>query len=240
MKELYSGPFGLVSDAHGNPMGLRAAVDLLYRRGAKTIFFLGDAVGYMPLEREVMRFLSDNRAVCISGNHEAMLLNRLPRHADEVCRLAAAEARLSANQLEDLASWPERRVIADERSPDRTMLLVHGSPNDPLQEYVQPNADLGFVDHLNVAAMACGHTHRPFVARRGTKLVTNCGSVGLPRDNGGSASCAFLDLATLSCEILRARFDVQGLLSVCEQVELPHPSVVTALRRGADESEMVE
>jgi hypothetical protein len=192
------------------------------------------------LESEVLRLLHDYGAVCISGNHEAMLLNRLPRRADEVYRLAAARTRLSVAQLEDIASWPERRIVADQRLPVRTLLLVHGSPSDPLNAYLQRDSDLSFIDHLDVAAIACGHTHRPFVARRKTKLVANCGSVGLPRDSGGSASCAFLDLVALDCEILRAPFDVLRLLGDCDRVEPPHTRVVAILRRAANESETVE
>jgi predicted phosphodiesterase len=229
--ELYPGPFGLVSDAHGNPRGLRASLDRLSGRGAKTIFFLGDAVGYLPLERDVVRFLRDCSAICISGNHEAMLVGRLPSTADEVYRIAAARTRLSAAELDEIASWPNRRIVADQRAPGRPLMLVHGSPSNPLQAYVYPDSDISFIDDLDVAAVACGQTHRPFIARRGSKLVINCGSVGLPRDIGSSASCALLDLAALDCEILRETFDVDRLLDDCDRVEPPHPSVVAVLRR---------
>jgi predicted phosphodiesterase len=230
MTELHPGPFGLISDAHGNPRGLLAACNLLRTRGAKTIFFLGDAVGYLPLEREVMALLRGVGAVCISGNHEAMLLERRPCRAEDIYQLAAARRRLPAADLDEIISWPDHRVVADIRAPDRSLLLAHGQPDDPLRTYVYPTSDLSFVDDLDAAAFACGHTHRAFFARRSGKLVVNCGSVGLPRDSGGMASCALLDLPTLHCEILRTSFDVDRLLEECARVEPPHASVVTLLR----------
>jgi predicted phosphodiesterase len=229
--ELYPGPFGLVSDAHGNPIGLRACIDLLRRRGARTIFFLGDAVGYLPLVGNVMQMLSEIEAVCVAGNHEAMLLGLLPNHDDDIFRLNLARARLSADELSKLASWPIKRIVADRRLPRRRLLLLHGSPRDPLRAYVHPDSDMSFIDPLNVKAIACGHTHRPFIARRKMKFVVNCGSAGLPRDIGGSASCAFLDLRELNCEIHRTSFDVQRLLDDCGHIEQPHSRVVAVLRR---------
>jgi predicted phosphodiesterase len=231
MIELHTGPFGLISDAHGNPFGLQAACDELRERGARTIIFLGDAVGYLPLECDVIGLLRRAQAVCVRGNHEAMLLGELPCRADEVYRLEAARARLAAEDLEFIASWPDRRLIADSRAPDRTLIAVHGSPLDPLSAYVYADSDLSFVDDIDCAALACGHTHRAFVARRGTKMIVNCGSVGLPRDVGASASSALLDLAELRCEIVRRAFDAGRLLDACNRIEPPHPDVVARLSR---------
>jgi predicted phosphodiesterase len=232
--EVYPGPFGFVSDAHGNPLGMRVALDLLRGHGARTIFFLGDAVGYLPLEREVLRLLREVKAICISGNHEAMLLDRLPRRADHVYRIAAARARLTSAEIREMSTWPDRRIVADSAAPERLLLLVHGSPMDPLEDYVYPDSDLSFIDGLDVTAIACGQTHRPFVARRGNKLVINSGSAGLPRDVGCSASCAVMNAATLECVILRKRFDPECLLNECARIAAPHPSVIAVLRRNID------
>jgi predicted phosphodiesterase len=231
MTETHPGPFGILSDAHGNPYGLRAALEMLRTRGAKTVFFLGDAVGYLPLEGEVIELLRKTASVCVSGNHEAMLLDRMPRRADDICRLAAARARMSSADLDELRSWPDRRLVADSRAPSRRLSLAHGAPNDPLRTYVYPNSDVAFIDDLDCAAFACGHTHHAFVRRRGEKLVVNCGSVGLPRDVSGMASCVFLDLVTLEYEILRRHFDVDRLLEESSRVAPPHADVVAILRR---------
>lgn len=231
MKTLYPGPFGLVSDAHGNPRGLRAVLDELAEREVRTIFFLGDALGYLPLEAEVLTILREIDAVCVSGNHEAMLLDRLPCARDDVYHLGAVRNRLSSNDKAFVHSWPDVRLVGDLREPGHTMLMAHGSPIDPLTAYVYPDSDLAFLDDLEFDVFACGHTHRAFHARRGAKLAVNCGSAGMPRDIGGVASCAFVDLPQLHCDIIRAEFDVESLISECMRVETPHPSVLASLRR---------
>ncbi|MFM9975738.1 MAG: metallophosphoesterase family protein [Beijerinckiaceae bacterium] len=232
MRTLYPGPFGFVSDAHGNPHGLRASLDALSVKRVKTIFFLGDALGYLPLEAEVLALLRGVDAVCVAGNHEAMLLGRLPCHADDVYHLGGTRKRLSGEDKDYISSWPDQRVVGDSRAPQHTLLMVHGSPLDPLVTYIYPDSDLVILDTLDADILVCGHTHRPFQARRGSKLVVNCGSVGLPRDIGGSASCAFLDLPTLHCDIMRAPFDVELLIKECDRVEVAHPSVNASLRRS--------
>ena len=44
---------GITSDAHGNIFGLKKCVDLLERKGAEKIFFLGDAINYFSKSNEV-------------------------------------------------------------------------------------------------------------------------------------------------------------------------------------------
>ena len=45
---------GLLSDAHGNPLGLRSCLAALRAAGAGQVYFLGEAVGYLPGEAEVI------------------------------------------------------------------------------------------------------------------------------------------------------------------------------------------
>lgn len=229
---MYPGPFGLVSDAHGNPLGLAACIESLRRRGAKTIFFLGDAVGYMPCVSDVLDLLALESLVCLRGNHEAMLLGDLPNLADDVYRLRAARQNLSDHAVDMISRWPEQLIVADARIPDRHALLVHGSPQESLKGYVYPDGDHAFADMMDVAVVACGHTHRAFVGvRRNGRHIVNCGSVGLPRDHGSLASCAFVDLFEEKYEILREKFDVDALLSLCAPHGGLHRDVIDVLNR---------
>ena len=45
---------GVISDAHGNPLGLRACLDFLAGEKVEAIYFLGDSVGYMPAGGDVI------------------------------------------------------------------------------------------------------------------------------------------------------------------------------------------
>lgn len=215
---------GLLSDAHGNPLGLRAALCALKERGVERTFFLGDAVGYLPGEREVMRTLSDENVECIRGNHEAMLLGQLPLdpQRDTVYRLGAVGVQVR----EAVAQWPASRDLAVD---GRRILLVHGGPDAPLEEYIYPDADLTGLGGRGFDAIFMGNTHRPFVATVGDTLVANVGSCGLPRDQGDLAACAVYDTQAGTCEILRVPMDADAVLA--QFTGDVHPSVAECLHR---------
>jgi len=201
---------GFVSDAHGNAEGLVGCLDALRRQGAERIYFLGDAVGYLPDENAVLDLLRSGGVVCIRGNHEAMLLGELaiPEGRDAVYRLAEARARIAPSHREWIREWPGRLELD---SDGCHLLLAHGSPADPLQGYVYPDSDLTALRTLPFDAVVLGHTHRPFLASAGPVSVMNVGSCGMPRDAGGLASCARYDTITRTGEILRVPFDAAGL-----------------------------
>lgn len=197
---------GFLSDAHGNSPMLAACLRKLRRLGAGDVYFLGDAVGYLPGEAEVLRILRSEGVRCQKGNHEAMLLGDLPLapSKDEIYRLADARARLSAEDREYVEAWPDHRVLD---AGGLRLLLVHASPRDYLQEYVYPNSDLSVFDDLDYDAVFMGHTHYPFVARLGGTLVANVGSCGLPRDQGDLPAFALFDADENRCEVYRLEFD---------------------------------
>lgn len=227
---------GLISDAHGNPEGLELC--LRYLREVAVVdrlWFLGDAVGYLPAGGEVVAMLRTAGAGCILGNHDAMVLGSLPLDAkrDEVCRVSAARKGLSAEDVETLRGWRTEAKLAVD---GRVLLLVHGSPWERLTGYVHPDAALDRFAELGFDAVVMGHTHRPFVRRVGGTLVLNPGSCGLPRDHGALASCAVYDSETHTAQIVRLRMDVAG---ICKRLgNSVHPSVRECLMR-LPESEIV-
>ena len=155
---------GLLSDAHGNPLGLRTCLDVLKRAGAQQLYFLGDAVGYLPGEAAVLDLLARENVHCQWGNHEAMLLGELALDPDQdqMYGIAAVGVRLSGKHRAQLDSWPRTRTLTLD---GRRILLVHGSPTDPLCAYVYPDADLSGLASLGFDAVFMGNTHRPFVTR---------------------------------------------------------------------------
>lgn len=219
---------GFVSDAHGNDTGLERCLDVLRQAGAERVYFLGDSVGYMPREDAVLNRLAASDVVCIRGNHEEMLLGNRPFSAaqDEVYRLGEVRARLSPKWLSWIQAWPiQREVVID----DSRLLLVHGSPLDPVAGYVYPDTDLAGFQGLPYDVVVLGHTHRPFIRTIGTMTVVNVGSCGLPRDVGTLASCGIYDTAARSAEILRVEFDAQSLAATLGN--RVHRSVIECLGR---------
>lgn len=222
---------GLLSDAHGNPLGLRSCLAALRGAGAERLFFLGDAVGYLSGEADVLRELRECGVECVRGNHEGMLLGDLALDPvrDEAYGLADVRARLSADDRELIEAWPERReVLLD----GRRILLVHGSPWQPLTGYVYPDGDLEPFAELEYDAVFMGNTHRPFVTNRGGTLVANVGSCGLPRDEGDLMACAVYDTASGECRVLRVRLGVDEILAQYPD-RAPHQIVSDCLLRKA-------
>jgi predicted phosphodiesterase len=222
---------GLLSDAHGNPAGLRACLGVLAEARVDRTFFLGDAVGYLPGERAVLGLLAAAGVECQRGNHEAMLLGDLPLDPikDEAYGLAAARGRLTDAERATLTGWPQRRELD---LGGRRVLLVHGSPRQPLTDYIYPDADLGWFDDLPFDAVFMGNTHRPFVARRGDRLIANVGSCGLPRDQGDLPTCAVYDTEAHECRVLRVPVAADEVLAQFT-AGVVHPIVSSSLHRKA-------
>jgi len=200
---------GLLSDAHGNLEAFEKARRVLARLGAAELYFLGDAVGYLP-GAEVATRIVDLAMPAVRGNHEAMLLDpacgRSPR--DAVYRLAETAAATPGRVLRALKAWPERR---DLQLGCGRALLVHGSPADHLWGYVYPNTELaGLAADPSLAAefVFMGNTHRPFVKAVGGVTFVNVGSCGLPRDVGHLGAACLLDDQTGQVRIVR--FDIRA------------------------------
>jgi putative phosphoesterase len=219
---------GFLSDAHGNPAGLERCLLVLAKHGAERLYFLGDAVGYLPECNEVLDLLREAGVIPVAGNHDAMLLGRLPLpdSRDLVYRLGEARARVHSHHAEWLAEWPLRLEC---RVGSASFLLVHGSPRDPLEGYVYPDAELSQLASEPFDNLVMGHTHRPFLARAGTVNIVNVGSSGLPRDMGRLSSCALYDSDQGTWTILRTEFDAEGLARRLEG--RIHASVADCLRR---------
>lgn len=213
---------GLLSDAHGNSLAFDRAVGLLLAQGAQHLYFLGDAVGYVP-SAAVLDSLArlGDRVQCIRGNHETMLLEGQSDAARErVYQLEALRPRLTPAQLAMIASWPVSRT---EVIDGQKVLLVHGSPADPTYGYVYPDSDLAcFAPDADWVFM--GNTHHPFIREQAGTCYVNIGSCGMPRDDGRYGSVALLDTKARSARILR--FDITAeSRQVLEQFPMVHPSV---------------
>lgn len=155
--------------------------------------------------------LRTHSIVCQKGNHDAMLLSEIASSpsAEAVYHLAHARNRMSRESKEEITAWPRHREIAID---DHNVLLVHGSPLDPLGGYVYPDTDLAPRTLLPFDLVVCGHTHRPFVRQHAGVLLANVGSVGLPRDIGNMASVGIYDSVLHSFDILRVPFSVTSVL----------------------------
>jgi putative phosphoesterase len=213
---------GFISDAHGNGLAFEKAVALLRSEGADTIYFLGDAIGYVPSSAVLDSLACLGEQVrCVLGNHEAMLLKGPSDPAREsVYQFEALRPSLTPQHLKMIASWPTFRCEAIE---GLKVLLVHGSPEDPTYGYVYPDSDLAtFAPDADWVFM--GNTHHPFVRENEGTCYVNIGSCGMPRDDGRYGSVALFDAKARSVRILR--FDItEECAHLLKEFPSIHPSV---------------
>lgn len=225
----------VLSDIHANLPALEAVRKDLADRRVDEIWSLGDVVGYGANPRECLGWAESEARVLVKGNHDDAVASGDVGWFNPA---AAQAARLHAQMLTPpersrLYAWPDE---VSRRIGDLDVLVVHGSPDDPLHEYVQP-ADARIALHRwsgRARVILMGHTHRPYAvelapdrkhgwAAHGFQeahvlegpgaapiLLVNPGSVGQPRDSDPRASYALLDFAARRVELHRVGYDVES------------------------------
>lgn len=198
----------VLSDVHANLAALQAVLaDIDAVAPGAAIWHTGDIVGYNAEPNEVVALLRERGAVGVMGNHDAAVLGELDV---KWFNAAAADAvRWTAKHLTpESASWLHALPRISEMG---AATLVHGSPREPLGEYVVDAA--GAVENLETLSTPVlfhGHTHIPaYWAMRGgqpesmtidgraqpllSPSLINVGSVGQPRDRDVRASWVLWD-----------------------------------------------
>ena len=127
-----------ISDIHSNLEALKAVLADIDRKGYQEILCLGDIVGYGPDPRPCVDLVRKRCRFSLLGNHDEALIkgpwgfNQLARNAIEWTR---KRMRPRFYRFGSQARWnflAELPIQAEWRN----YLLVHGSPRDPVHEYV--------------------------------------------------------------------------------------------------------
>jgi len=207
----------LISDIHSNIESLEAVLADIRDQGISETYCLGDLVGYGPNPREVIDEVM-KCPVCLLGNHDQGAL------FDPEGFNSGAERAIfwTRNQLENGPGTPvsrqQRWDFLGELPRSRlegTLLFVHGSARNPLNEYVFPEdiynkRKLEKIFALIPRHAFQGHTHVPGVFTENfnffspeelnneyrlsqEKAMINVGSVGQPRDGNPRACYVVLE-----------------------------------------------
>jgi predicted phosphodiesterase len=226
----------VLSDIHANLVALDAV--LADAAEVDAIWHLGDVVGYGPDPDGVVARLRGVGALGVRGNHDAAAVggseidwfNTDARRAMEWTRTA-----ISPETIAWLTDQPERRTVDG-------CELVHGSPREPLWEYVtSANVARANLARLEAPIGLHGHTHAPVAwvedgddridlvrGRSGSPLelagrraLINPGSVGQPRDGDPRASYAILDPKAGRVSWHRVPYDIVAVQEAMRAVGLP-------------------
>jgi predicted phosphodiesterase len=229
----------VLSDIHANLPALEAvAADL---PTVDQVWVLGDIVGYGPQPNEVISTLQAMGARSVLGNHDGAAIGTVdPAHFNPDARAAIewTAGIVDANARAYIGALPEVRR-------DGPLTAVHGSPRDPIWEYITGPA----VAAPNFAAFdtrLClfGHTHLPVVYREvsggidaavgvpgatvrvgGARALVNPGSVGQPRDGLRDAAYAIVEVGERAeadrVDFHRVRYDIERTQRLMRDAGLP-------------------
>ena len=210
----------LISDIHGNLEALEVVLADIRTQNIDEIFCLGDIIGYGPNPRECIDHVMEHGKVTLLGNHDQGALFD-PDGFNIVAERAIFWTREQLESPHDRANNEKRWEFLGELPRTHRQgpfLFVHGSPRNPLSEYIFPE---DIYNHRKMERLFqlveryCfqGHTHVPGVFTEGFqfyapeeidfqytlgegKVMVNVGSVGQPRDGDPRACYAILEDGT--------------------------------------------
>ncbi len=210
----------LISDLHSNLEAVETVFEDIESKGIERVVCLGDVIGYGANPREVLSLVIDRCAFTIMGNHEQALMYEASDFSDRA-RAAIEWTRSVLNSTEfpreeNHRFWDFLGKLPESRN-EKGMLFVHGSPRDPVREYMMPSDGRNAQKMKSVFKVQnepicfVGHSHVPGVfSERGgfqsprnlegsyavpseEKVLVNVGSVGQPRDGDPRSSYATFD-----------------------------------------------
>jgi predicted phosphodiesterase len=182
-----SGPVVFISDIHGRLDALNAVLEEADRRGATRIYVAGDLLAGGPDPLGVWRRLSEVKAHCVRGVSDSALCSvdtskLVPLNERE--REKLEQFLWTRRNVGELVLESLRRLPLSLRLPlidGSEVVVVHGSPHDPLQEISQDMDDdevLALVGDDPADVVICGASHVPFQRPLEGVHVVNVGSVG--------------------------------------------------------------
>jgi len=171
--------FAVLSDIHSNLEALTTVLADIENRGIKTIYCLGDVVGYGPNPRECLDLIIEKTKWCVLGNHDYAVFYEPTNfnYGAEQASFWTREVLESEQEKQQgdrrwsfLGELPMRQTL-DEKFGANTVAMdfVHASPRRPVNEYIFP--DDVYTNPVKVRVLfeqikhICfvGHTHMPGV-----------------------------------------------------------------------------
>jgi diadenosine tetraphosphatase ApaH/serine/threonine PP2A family protein phosphatase len=225
----------IISDIHANREAFEAVIEEINILRPQKVICLGDVVGYGPDPAWCIDAVQKTCQVVIGGNHDFALIygaTQFSENAGASIRFhrqilmprmeGSPEDERKAERWNFLKGLPHRHV-------EDGMLFVHGSPRNPVNEYLRDRDCLlkmnkKLTENFELVEWLCfiGHTHSPGVitgefkfvrpehywrVEPGKKAIINVGSVGQPRD--GDCRACFVTLDGPEVHFIRVEYDVE-------------------------------
>jgi diadenosine tetraphosphatase ApaH/serine/threonine PP2A family protein phosphatase len=218
----------VISDVHANITALEAV--LADAGTVDEVWCLGDIAGYGPDPNECLeRIRALPGLTCMMGNHDYAVSGAMPL---DVFNVDAKKALLKQREMVTNGNKEFLRTLSQEPQMRRGVTLVHGSPRDPIWEYIM-NTLVARVnlDFFETPWCLVGHSHFQAIFQYHAdtdemsievpgpaekyelkeRAILNPGSVGQPRDRDPRAAYAILDPEAKSWEPHRVEYDIKSV-----------------------------
>ncbi len=234
----------IVSDIHSNLVALETV--LLLAEPYDTLWNLGDTIGYGPRPNECVATVRPLASVMIAGNHDLACIGKLDLSDFNP---EARTANIWNGKQLDREHFAALTALPATQEVDERFLTVHGSPREPVWEYLltrnqaQENFALFthqvcLIGHSHVPLMfrlhANGRCEGPILPDSGTMIelhpeiryIINPGSVGQPRNQDPRAAYAVLDTEANTILFKRVEYDIEQTQRQMREARLPESLVV--------------
>ena len=121
----------VISDIHANLMALKAVLDAAGEVDA--VWCLGDVVGYGPNPNECVELIRKQpNVICLLGNHDAACIGKMSVETFN------HEARMAVDWTKSILTLENRDFLLGlpETVVHNEVTLAHGSPREPVYEYL--------------------------------------------------------------------------------------------------------
>lgn len=230
----------IISDIHSNIEAFEAVLKDIDSQNVDDIYCLGDLVGYGPNPLETVDMVMKRVKVSLLGNHDQATLFD-PEGFNAGAEQAIFWTREQLEKYTDAKASARWEFLGElpRQKREEDFLFVHGSPRNPLNEYVFQDDiyDEKKMERLfAVVPKYCfqGHTHVPgiFTESReffapmeientytlgNEKVMINVGSVGQPRDRDPRACYVVLEDHTVNFR--RVEYDFEKTNAKIEVIE---------------------
>jgi diadenosine tetraphosphatase ApaH/serine/threonine PP2A family protein phosphatase len=206
--------------------------------GVDETWCLGDLVGYGAQPNECVALAAEKCDFSLIGNHDLVVIDKIS--IAEFSLNAGLAAKWTMEELGDEArAYLEPLSPADER---HDVGLYHGSPRDPVWEYVLSTLQAGqCMNEMGKRVGAVGHSHVALWFHRGEDgevlgdhapegtekdlsegdWILNPGGVGQPRDGDPRAAWLLLDTDSWTATWRRVEYPIDQAADAIREAGLP-------------------
>lgn len=220
----------LIADVHANLEALQVVLEDIETRSPDLVVNLGDVVGYGPDPQAVAELVDEIADIHVLGNHDYALYSEDYEHYNYMPKTILQWSRtvMKEETRRIISSYPPFALLPIGGGVGN-MLFVHGSPNNPLQDYI--DADLPdwayeiffqITEEMSsdIRYLCVGHTHQPMQYTHAGNTLLNPGSIGQPRDRDPRASYMILEKAanldSFTVTNIRLEYDIE---TTCKKIE---------------------